>query len=132
VNGLLTGGLLAALDAMGHSDGVVISDAHFPAERLSPNVIELPGIAGPAVAEAVFSVLPLDSDRPVALMGGPGGELLPVHVELLRACGLESTKAIFLEREQFYAHVEHASLIVRCGEIRPFGNVCMHKGVIDE
>ena len=35
INPLLTGELLWHLDAMGHSDAVVIADAHFPAAALA-------------------------------------------------------------------------------------------------
>ena len=31
IDPILTGALLAQLDAMGHSDAVVVADAHFPA-----------------------------------------------------------------------------------------------------
>lgn len=42
IDPLLTGELLAALDAMGHGDCVVLADAHFPAARLATRALVYP------------------------------------------------------------------------------------------
>ena len=39
IDPVLSGELLLHLDAMGHSDTVVIADAHFPAARLGERVV---------------------------------------------------------------------------------------------
>ena len=49
IDPILTGPLLAHLDAMGHSDSVVIGDANFPAHRLATRLVELPGLTTPEV-----------------------------------------------------------------------------------
>ena len=53
----LTGDLLRHLDAMGHSDAVVLADAHFPAERLAARVVYLPGLTTPSLLAAVRTVV---------------------------------------------------------------------------
>ena len=45
IHPLLTGPLLAHLDAMGHSDAVVLADAHVPAERLGSRSLVVPGLS---------------------------------------------------------------------------------------
>ena len=44
IHPLLTGELLAHLDAMGHSDAVVLADAHFPADRLATGCSPSPAV----------------------------------------------------------------------------------------
>ena len=53
INPLLTGELLLHLDRMGHSDSVVVADAHFPAWALGERVIDLPGTTTPEVVAAI-------------------------------------------------------------------------------
>ena len=70
INPLLTGELLLHLDRMGHSDAVVIADAHFPAWAIGARVVDLPGTTTPEVVAAGFA----DDDWPAKveafLVGG--------------------------------------------------------------
>ena len=47
IHPILSGELLAHLDAMGHSDAVVLADAHFPADRLATRLLTFPGCRRP-------------------------------------------------------------------------------------
>ena len=38
---------------MGHSDAVVLADAHFPADRLARRLLTFPGLSTPDVLAAV-------------------------------------------------------------------------------
>ena len=129
IDPLLTGTLLRYLDAMGHGDKVLVCDAHFPAERLVKSVIEFPGTTAVRTMEAVTSVLTLD--RPVAAtLMDPEGADAPVF-ELLRdglPAELEAIEVI--GRFEFYERARDASVAVRTGETRVFGNVLLHKGVV--
>jgi L-fucose mutarotase len=78
INPILTGSLLAHLDAMGHSDAVVLADAHFPAARLARRLLVFPGLSTPDVLEAVRSVVPLDDAPALDLMTSADGSRLPV------------------------------------------------------
>lgn len=57
VHPILTGKLLAHLDSMGHSDALVVVDAHFPGHRLGSRLVTLPGLGAPRScvrSEALF------------------------------------------------------------------------------
>jgi L-fucose mutarotase len=128
IHPLLTGPLLAHLDAMGHSDAVVLADAHFPAHRLGSRVLDLPGVTTPDLMAAIRTVVPLDDAPAVDLMATPDGERLPVQVELVTAAG--TTDVRFLDRFGFYEAAAPAYLIVRTGETRVYGNAILRKGVV--
>ena len=130
VDPVLTGELLAHLDAMGHSDSVVLADAHFPTARLAARSVTLPGIGTPRVLRAVRSVLPLDDVPAVDLMTSASGDVLEVQAELLEAAGIEAAEARFVDRYSFYAAAAEAFLIVRTGETRVYGNAVLRKGVV--
>jgi L-fucose mutarotase len=130
IHPLLTGPLLAHLDAMGHSDAVVLADAHFPAHRLGTRVLDLPGVATPDLMAAIRPVVPLDDAPAVDLMATPDGERLPVQEELVAASGTSDVDVRFLDRFGFYDAAAPAYLIVRTGETRVYGNAILRKGVV--
>ena len=130
VHPLLTGDLLAHLDAMGHSDAVVLADAHFPADRLATRLLNFPGLSTPAVLEAICSVVPLDDAPCVDLMASADGSRLPVQDELAAAAGVQESDIQFLSRQDFYSAAAEAHLIVRTGETRTYGNAILRKGVV--
>lgn len=134
---MLTGPVLSALDAMGHSDRVVIADAHFPARRLAAQVVELPAVTTPQAVRAVRAVLPLDTGPGPAprltLMASADGRRQPVQHELAEALDLEpdagEPEVLELDRAAFYAAAEGAGLILRTGERRAYGNALLRKGL---
>jgi L-fucose mutarotase len=130
IDPLLTGELLAALDAMGHSDAVCLADAHFPADRLADRLLDFPGITTPGLLRAVCTVLPLDDAPAVDLMRSADGEVLPVQQELAAAAGVGADAVRSVERHAFYDLAASAYLIVRTGETRTYGNVLVRKGVV--
>jgi L-fucose mutarotase len=130
IHPLLIGELLAHLDAMGHSDSVVLADAHFPAQRLARRLITFPGPGTPDVLAAVRSVLPLDDSPAIDLMTTPDGTRLPVQDALVSATGIGWDGVRLLDRHEFYAVAAEAFLIVRTGETRVYGNAILRKGVV--
>ena len=128
IHPLLTGALLAHLDAMGHSDAVVLADAHFPAQRLSARSLEFPTVTTPDLLAAVRTVVPLDDEPAVDLMASADGGRLPVQDALITAAGTDAVR--FLDRHAFYDAAGGAYLIVRTGETRVYGNVILRKGVV--
>jgi len=129
VHPLLTGTLLSRLDAMGHSDAVLVCDAHFPAARLVGQVIDMPGVTAAEVVAAICTVLPLDEPVAASLMDG-GGTATAVQDELRAACGAPAEQLRTLPRAEFYDVAAGAVVAVRSGEVRAFGNLLLHKGVI--
>jgi L-fucose mutarotase len=130
IHPLLTGELLLHLDRMGHSDSVVIADAHFPAWGLGTRVVELPGTTTPEVVAAIRTVLPLDDAPGLDLMTSADGEVLEVQRELMVAAGTERETTRFVERFAYYEVAASAYLMVRTGETRKYGNALLRKGVV--
>lgn len=130
INSLLTGELLLHLDRMGHSDAVVVADAHFPAWALGERVVDLPGTTTPEVVAAIRSVLPLDDAPGMDLMESADGEVLDVQRELMTAAGTTLQTTGFVERFAYYDVAKGAYLMVRTGETRKYGNALLRKGVV--
>jgi len=130
IHPLLTGRLLTYLDAMGHSDAVVVADAHFPAERLASRILELPGLTSPDVLRAIRTVVPLGDAPAFDLMTSATGAQLPVQDELIAAAGTTVAGVRFVERHAFYEMSAQAFLIIRTGETRKYGNALLRKGVV--
>jgi len=130
IHPLLTGELLLHLDRMGHSDSVVIADAHFPAWGLGERVVDLPGTTTPEVVAAIRTVLPLDDAPGLDLMTSADGEVLEVQRELMVAAGTELETTRFVERFAYYEVAASAYLMVRTGETRKYGNALLRKGVV--
>lgn len=133
INPILGGELLAALDRLGHGDELVVADANFPAHRVGAAVVEAPGIAAAQVVEAIRTVVPLDGyeGASVLLMTAEGGGRLPVQHELVAAAAVADDRVGELERFAFYERAAGARLIVRTGELRPYGNLVLRKGVVN-
>ena len=130
IHPFLTGELLAHLDAMGHSDTMVVADAHFPADRLAGRRLTFPGLPAPGVLAAVRTVIPLDDPPALDLMTSADGTRLPVQDELIGAAGAAENDVRFLDRHDFYDVAADAFLIVRTGETRTYGNAILRKGVV--
>jgi L-fucose mutarotase len=130
IDPLLTGTVLLHLDRLGHSDRVVVSDAHFPAYRFGVPVLEVAG-SSPRVVQAVASVLRFDDVDPLSLMDA-NEPLLPVQLEILEAAGVVPDDARLIERFAFYDVAARASVIIRTIETRTYANVILSKGVMPE
>ncbi|BDZ40300.1 RbsD/FucU family protein [Microbacterium suwonense] len=130
IDPLLTGELLLHLDRMGHSDSVVVADAHFPAWALGARVVDLPGTTTPEVVAAICSVLPLDDAPALDLMESADATVLDVQRELMAAAGTAEHSTGFVERFAYYGIAKSAYLMVRTGETRKYGNALLRKGVV--
>jgi L-fucose mutarotase len=133
IHPILAGELLAALDRLGHGDELVVADANFPANRLGAQVVETPGLPSPEVVEAIRTVVPLDGyeGASVLLMAAEGGARRAVQHELVEAASASADRVAELERFAFYERAAAARLVVRTGELRPYGNLVLRKGVVN-
>jgi L-fucose mutarotase len=138
IHPLLSAELLHALAAMGHGDAVAIVDANFPAASLGPRVIALPGASSPEALAAILTVFPLDTfEEPAAItmqvVGEP--EAVPEAVGDFAAVfadqGLGDREIASLERHAFYERARGAYALVHTGELRPYGNIVIVKGVVN-
>lgn len=142
IDPLLGPGLLKLLCEMGHDDALVLADANFTAMSLGAGkpVLRMPGIPMVRALQAVSSVLPLAQDvpAPVAYMQ-VGGTQAPYRsalqreaLQVLAGAGVTPDRAEAVERYAFYERVRQAYAIVVTGELQPWGNFILRKGVVGE
>lgn len=139
---LLTPELLKLLMEMGHDDALVLADANFTVMSIAAGkpVVRLPGASMLQVVQAITTVLPLAADvpHPVAFMAVSGQSdafrsalqrevLASVSPQLLPGQSAEP-----VERYAFYERARAAYAYVLTGELQPFGNFILRKGVIGE
>ena len=142
IDPLLTPELLKLLAEMGHDDAIVLADANFTAMSLGAGkpVLRLPGIDMPRALKAVGSVLPLAQDvaHPVAYMKvcdteeGYRSATQRESLAVLADQGLREGQAEAVERYAFYDRVRAAYAIVVTGELQPWSNFLLRKGVLGE
>lgn len=130
IHPLLTGELLLHLDAMGHSDSVVVADAHFPAATVAQRLVTLPGTTTPDVLAAIRTVIPLDDAPALDLMASVDNTVLDVQAELMAAAGVDEQSTRFVDRFDYYEVARSAFVVVRTGETRKYGNALLRKGVV--
>jgi L-fucose mutarotase len=142
IDPVLTPELLKLLMEMGHDDAIVLADANFTAVRYAAGkpIIRLPGIGMARAVRAVTTLLPLVADEvhPVGYMqvsGQPQGYRSALQRDVLASLeptflAGQSTEAI--ERYTFYERTKSAFAIVLTGELQPFGNFLLRKGVIGD
>lgn len=141
IDPLLTPELLQVLAAMGHGDEIVIADANFTAASLGRGkpVLPLAGAGLLRACEAVLSLLPLDEAvaHPVATMQvshWPDGRQSALQRQLIARLAergwARPAQCEAMERFAFYERVRSAFAIVHTGELQPYANVILKKGVI--
>ena len=141
IHPLLHADLLHALAAMGHGDEIVIVDANFPAASLGKRILHVAGASAPeAMVQRLLDALrfPLDGvAQPAAFTMEVVGDrdALPEPVREFAAVftehGLAEAEIGHLERHAFYERARAAFAVVRTGELRPYGNILLVKGVIN-
>jgi L-fucose mutarotase len=138
IHPLLTPDLLHALAEMGHGDTLAIVDANFPATRIGRRVIAVRGASSPEVLDAVLTLLPLDtSESPPActmeVVGDPDAVPEPVadFAAVFTGHALGDCEIGRLARHDFYDRTREAFAVVATGEIRPYGNILLVKGVVN-
>jgi L-fucose mutarotase len=118
ISPLLTGELLHHLDEMGHSDSVVIADAHFRSARLARRFVDIPIEGLPTMVAMIRTVLPLDDCPAVDLMQSSTNDIEAVQLAALAAAGVEREDARMLERFAFYDLASVAGRKSSSGEVR--------------
>ena len=138
IHPLLTPELLYAVAAMGHGDEIAIVDANFPAASLGPRLIEIRGASSPDVLDALLTRFPLDTSVVPAVftmevVNDPSAVPDPVmdFAEVFTRHRLDDCEIGTLERHAFYERAKRAFALVRTGEMRPYGNILLVKGVIN-
>ena len=143
IDPLFTPQLLHVLASMGHGDEIVVADANFTAASLGRGkpVIELQGVGVERTLHAVLSLLPLDSAvrHPLAYMqvcGQPAGWRSALQrrvVEQITSSGHAKPQEFeAMDRFAFYERVRDCFAIVHTGELQPYANFILKKGVLGE
>jgi L-fucose mutarotase len=138
IHPLLSPELLQYLAAMGYGDEIAVVDANFPAARFARALVELRGASSPEALDAILTLFPLDvqATPPAFTMEVAGEpEAVPEVVADFAVVFTEHRLADCeigrLERFAFYERAERAFAIVRTGELRPYGNIVLVKGVVN-
>jgi L-fucose mutarotase len=142
IDPILSPELLKLLAEMGHDDRLALVDANFTAMSLGAGkpVLRLSGVDMVRAMRAVGSVLPLAQDVacPVAYMqvcdseAGYRSAVQRETLALLKADGLREEQIEPVGRYAFYDRVRQAYAIVVTGELQPWSNFILHKGVLSE
>jgi L-fucose mutarotase len=142
IDPVLTPELLKLLMEMGHDDAIVLADANFTAVRYAggKSIVRLPGTGMARAVQAVVSLLPLVADEvhPVGFMQvsqQPTNYRSALQREVLSSLEptfLSGQSAEAIERYAFYERAKSAFAIILTGELQPFGNFILRKGVIGE
>jgi L-fucose mutarotase len=138
IHPLITADLLHALAAMGHGDTIAIVDANFPAASNARRLLQVPGAGAPDVLRAILELLPLDTGAlPTAITMAPSDddddeipEVVADFAAVFTEHDLADAEIASVPRAAFYARARDAYAIVATGELRPYGNILLVKGVI--
>jgi L-fucose mutarotase len=137
IDPLLSGDLLKVLDDMGHGDQLALVDRNFPCYSAGRPVVRLGEVTILRAAEALLSVLPLDSFQPHPLermeVENDPTRTTPVQDELLAyAAGQEGRPLEYgvIRRLDFYQRVREVYAIVHTLDSVPYGCFILHKGVV--
>ena len=137
VDPLLNGDLLKILDDMGHGDQLALVDRNFPAVASGRPVIRLGEVTILRAAEAILSVLPLDSFQPHPLermeVEDDPAKTTPIQDDLLSlAARIEGRPLDYgvIPRLHFYERVRSVFAVVHTLDSVPYGCFILHKGVV--
>jgi L-fucose mutarotase len=138
----LSAEILHALMLMGHGDDLVICDVNHPAATIAARtthgrLLNLSGCAIPEAAEAILTLMPLDSFVPapvwrMEVVGNPDG-VVPVFAAMQAVLDRSQGQPVRmdrLERFAFYEAAKRAFCIIRTSDPGPYGCFILRKGVV--
>lgn len=142
IDNRLNAEVLYALRAMGHGDTLVIADTNFPSDSIARqtvlgDLLRMDNLTAAEVAEAVLSVLPLDTfvaDFAGRMeVVGAAAEIPAVQAEVqavINAAEGRPRPMVGIERFDFYERAKRAYAVIQSGERRFYGCIILRKGVI--
>ena len=135
ISPLLSSDLLKTLHEMGHADEILLADAHFPAYSMGKRVLRADGLSVAPLLDAILPLLALDTPgNPLVMMQPDDPADLDRQLEasymapVSRHSGLVQPPAR-LNRAAFYERCRAAYAVLLTGEVRPYGNILLRKGV---
>jgi len=137
IDPLLHGDLLKILDDMGHGDQLALVDRNYPAFASGRPVVRLGEVSILRAAQAILSVLPLDSflDHSVERMEVDGDPAITTKVQddflaLASAAEGRSLEYGVIPRLDFYQRARGTYAVVHTLDSVPYGCFILHKGVV--
>ena len=134
--------VLQVLRAMGHGDVLVLADTNFPSDSVARHTVtgdllRMDNLTSAEVAEAVLSVLPLDTfvddfAGRMEVVDAPD-DIPAVQAEVQATIDAAEGRArpmIAIERLAFYDMAREAYAVIQTGERRFYGCFMFRKGVI--
>lgn len=138
----LSAEIVHALMLMGHGDDLVICDVNHPAATIAAettygSLLNLPGCGIPEAAEAILTLMPLDTFVPapvwrMEMVGNPEG-VVPVFAAMQAVLDRSQGRPLRmdrLERFAFYEAAKRAFCIIRTSDPGPYGCFILRKGVV--
>ena len=138
----LSAEVVHALMLMGHGDDLVICDVNHPAATIAAettcgSLLNLPGCGIPEAAEAILSLMPLDTFVPapvwrMEVVGNPDG-VVPIFAAMQTVLDRSQGHPVRmdrLERFAFYEAAKRAFCIIRTSDPGPYGCFILRKGVV--
>ncbi len=136
ISPLINPELLAILHRMGHSDEIVLADAHFPGETYGQRVIRADGLKITDLLDGIIPLFALDDyvENPLIMMAPVEGDNLDPTVEeaymrTVRKHRPDTPSIERIERFAFYERAKQAFAVVMTGETAKYGNILLKKGV---
>jgi len=139
---ILNADVLHALKSMGHGDDLIIADMNFPSDSIARQTVygkllKLENVTAGRAAEAILSLLPLDSFVPhpvlrMEIVGKPD-EVPAVQQEVQAAIDRAEGKPSPMgstERFAFYEAARQSYVVIQTGERRFYGCFILKKGVL--
>lgn len=129
--------LLKTLCEMGHADDILLADAHFPGNTMGRRVVRADGLTVTQLLEAILPLLALEPAADALAMMQPDGSDAPntaVEADFMAAVQKHTSRTaapVRLARQEFYERARAAYVVVMTGELRPYGNLILKKGVTD-
>ena len=127
--------LLKTLCEMGHADDIVLADAHFPGHTMGQRVVRADGLSVSQLLDAILPLFELEkADDALAMMQPAGGDPVNSDVEAdfmipVRKRTTRTAPPVRMARWDFYERARAAYAVVMTGELRPYGNLILKKGV---
>ena len=137
IDPLLSGDLLRILDDMGHGDRLLLVDRNYPAASSGRPVVRLGEVTVLRAAEAILSVLPLDSfnTHPLERMEveDDPSRTTPTQDALLELASRADGRSLeygVVPRLDFYERARECYAVVHTLDSVPYGCFILHKGVV--
>ena len=142
IDSTLSAELLMVLMSMGHGDDILICDVNHPAATIAKEttygrLVNISGCDLPRAAEAILSVMPLDTFVPAPVIRmkvvDDPERIMPVHKRIQAVVDRVEGRSIAiqaLDRFDFYATAKRAFAVVRTSDPGPYGCFILRKGVI--